>query len=144
MREALKPAFSKVTECPQCGAPLKITNTSAHVVRKCSEDFAHYISETPVPPERKHLILVTQPDATLDRLEQAGLPDSENNHLPDTAPPFAEFTYEPDIYEPDPGELAERAAICAVEYGVEFDEEGHVTRIPPGVPDHIIDGVMRE
>jgi hypothetical protein len=73
--------------------------------------------------------------------------------LPDTSP-HAELTYEshdyeshdyePDIYEPDADELAERAAICAVEYGIEFDAQGHVTRIPPGVPDHIIDAVTRE
>ena len=65
MREAALPSFSRVTECPECGAPLKITNTPAHVIRQCSEDFAHYISENPVPPERKHLMLVTKPKSLL-------------------------------------------------------------------------------
>jgi hypothetical protein len=152
MKPSQKPAFSKVTECPQCGAPLKITNTSACVIRQCSEDYAHYISETPVPSARKHLILVTQPDTSLDRVERAGLPCSENAS-PDISPhaeltyephDYEPDTYEPDIYEPDADELAERAAICAVECGIEFDEEGHITYVPPGVPDCIIDAVMRE
>ncbi len=147
MKPSHKPAFSKVTECPQCGAPLKITNTSACVIRQCSEDYAHYISETPVPPERKHLILVTRPDTSLDHAERAGLPHSENAS-PDTSPhvelTYESHDYEPDIYEPDADELAERAAICAVEYGIEFDAQGHVSRIPPGVPDYIIDAVTRE
>jgi hypothetical protein len=69
---------------------------------------------------------------------------SEESFAPPDEPPHAELTYEPDIYEPDADELAERAAICAVECGIEFDEEGHITYVPPGVPDCIIDAVMRE
>ncbi len=61
MREASLRSFTKATECPECGAPLNVINTAARVVRQCSEDYAHYISETPVPPERKNLALVTKP-----------------------------------------------------------------------------------
>ncbi len=108
MREASLPSFTKITECPECGAPLKITNTPARVVRECSEDFAHYIVETPVPLERKHMVLVTRPKASEP----------------------AELTY-----EPDDTELAERAAIQAEGLGIEFDDEGEISRIPASIDD---------
>ncbi len=108
MREASLPSFTKVTECPQCGAPLKVTNTPARVARECSEDWRHYIVETPVPLERKHMVLVTRPKAA----QPAEL-----------------------IVELDPVELAERAAIQAEGLGIEFDDEGEISRIPASIDD---------
>jgi hypothetical protein len=116
MKPSQKPAFTKVTECPECGASLKITNTLARVARECSEDWRHYLVTTPVPVERKHLILVTRPKA---------------------AQPV-ELTY-----EPDDTELAERAAIQAEALGIEFDDEGEITFVPPGVPDDVYEAVWR-
>jgi hypothetical protein len=97
VREASLPSFTKITECPECGAPLKITNTPARVARECSEDWRHYIVETPVPLERKHMVLVTRPKA---------------------AQP-AELTV-----ELDPVELAEREAIEAEGCGRPLTDEG--------------------
>jgi len=49
--------FTKATECPQCGAPLKVENTPDWVIRTCSEDYAHFISQMPTPcARRKHVI----------------------------------------------------------------------------------------
>jgi len=53
MREVEKKAFTKVTECPQCAAPLSVTNTPEWVIRTCSEDYTHYTAQTPTPARRE-------------------------------------------------------------------------------------------
>ena len=53
MRELSKVAFTKVAECPKCGAPLQITNTPDWVVRSCSEDELHYIVQVPHGSRRR-------------------------------------------------------------------------------------------
>ena len=127
MREASLPSFTKVTECPQCGAPLKVTNTPARVARECSEDWRHYLVETPVPPERKHMVLVTRPKAAVAVQADVSEIRHQKNDSSDTPD---ELTY-----EPDDTELAERAAIQAEALGIEFDDEGEIARIPPGIDD---------
>jgi hypothetical protein len=49
MREVEKKAFTKVTECPQCAAPLSVTNTPEWVIRTCAEDYTHFTAQTPRP-----------------------------------------------------------------------------------------------
>ncbi len=73
MREVEKKTFTKVTECPQCAAPLSVTNTPEWVIRTCAEDYAHYTAQTPRParsPLRKqrNTRLARAADAT-DRRE---------------------------------------------------------------------------
>jgi hypothetical protein len=53
MKEIVKRAFTKVTECPQCAAPLSVTNTPEWVIRTCSEDYTHYTAQTPTPARRE-------------------------------------------------------------------------------------------
>ncbi len=47
MRELFKSAFTKVTECPTCGAPFETKNTAEWVIRRCSADAFHYTKQTP-------------------------------------------------------------------------------------------------
>ncbi len=49
MKEIVKRAFTKVIECPQCAAPLSVTNTPEWVIRTCSEDYTHFTAQTPTP-----------------------------------------------------------------------------------------------
>jgi hypothetical protein len=55
MKEIVKRAFTKVTECPQCAAPLSVANTPEWVIRTCSEDYTHFTAQTPTPAQRKAL-----------------------------------------------------------------------------------------
>jgi hypothetical protein len=61
MRELFKPSFTKVTECPKCGAPLQFTNTPDWVVRSCSEDELHYIVQVPHGARRRSASTSEQP-----------------------------------------------------------------------------------
>jgi hypothetical protein len=45
--------------------------------------------------------------------------------------------------ELDPVELAERVAVQAVACGMEFDDEGEITFVPPDVPDDVYEAVWR-
>lgn len=59
--------------------------------------------------------------------------------------PPAELTYEPDDHEPDSDERREAMAIRAIDhYGVEFDDEGNITRIPSGTPDFVVDDLLED
>ncbi len=55
MRELFKSAFTKVTECPECGAPFTVENTAEWVIRRCSENAFHYTKQAPSPAQRRRI-----------------------------------------------------------------------------------------
>jgi hypothetical protein len=59
---------------------------------------------------------------------------------------FSEESFTPPAeltIELDPVELAERAAIQAEALGIEFDDEGEITFVSPGVPDDVYEAVWQ-
>jgi hypothetical protein len=94
-------AFDKVTECPKCGAPLKVENTPEWVIWSCSEVSAHHVEQMPSPERRQRLREKgfidsdREPRAEasdnlaplaqfLDVLQSVGKPKHERPEIPDT------------------------------------------------------------
>ncbi len=87
-------------------------------------------ADAPIIPQFAE-IPQTEPDETFAPLVQKPENEERATGCPfDADEPPAELTYEPDDME-----LAERAAVQAEALGIEFDDEGEITRIPATIDD---------
>ncbi len=143
MKEIQKHAFTNVVECPTCGAPLKVSNLTQWVVRECSEDAEHYSHET----RRANNPMVITDGLTGEYVRDAAEAESFAALLADMtilapstiAPPTTTATI-----TTSPPLSSEKAACEWEAWGIEFDPNGKVMRIPAGVPDTVIAQVCRE
>jgi hypothetical protein len=57
--------FERITECPECGASLKVENTPEWVIWSCSEVPVHHVAQSPSPEQhrrlREQLLIDTSP-----------------------------------------------------------------------------------